>query len=182
MRIGVFGITCVTLTLTGCATLFGASPVGWPWEDKPPCKTDICNAAESLNAFVAASNYCRAIQGYYESGGRKSNNAQLTVGIVGMVAGAVVAPVAQGSAAKAWSGLSGATNGLQLALEDTFSTSLSVKRRVAVVDAAASGVTAYMKENSDYTKKVVLSVDMALQCSMAAAKADQAALLSISSK
>ncbi len=176
-------VIAVGLCLQGCASVTGISSAKWPWGDgSRPCKiSDACTAGDALDAFAAASDYCRSVQNYYESGGRKSDTTKFAVGAVGSLAGTVVAPIAKGTAAKAWSGLSGATNAVQLSMEETFSTSLAVKRRVAVVDAADKGSTAYMAA-TEPTKKVNLAIEMARKCSMAGAEADQKALQSLSAK
>lgn len=178
--ITLVSLVTIAISATGCASVRGSSSAKWPWsESSRPCAAmNSCNAGDAIGAFEAASNYCRSVQNYYESGGRKSDTTQFMIGAVGAIAGTVIAPIAKGSAATAWSGLSGATNAVQLSMEDTFSTSLAVKRRGAVVAAATQGSAAYM-DAPDENTKVLRAIDMARRCSMAGAEADQSALQSL---
>lgn len=168
------------LSACGSFSVVSAPRAEWPWEDDSFCAAPSCNGKEALSAYIKASKFCRQVQNYYESGGQRANNVKLGVGIVGTLAGAVVAPIAKGTSATAWSGLSGVTNGLQTSFDEAFSLSLAVNRRVAVVAAAAEGEQAYAAQTND-NARVAAAVSMATACANASALADQKALQSLSS-
>ena len=166
--------------LSGCASLFSAKTAEWPWPNETnPCAADACSEQEALKMYLQANNYCREVQNYYESGGQRANSNKLAIGAVGSLAGAVAAPLASGDAAKAWAGLSGATNALQTSMEEAFSTSVAAKRRKAVKDAAVAGETAYSGATTS-GDKVKASINMARSCSMSSAEADTATLKALS--
>lgn len=151
----LFVISAV-LSLTGCASVKGQASVKWPWADgegkfTAPCATT-CQAPQAMEAYLRATQFCRDVAIFYENGGRASGFSQFAVGTVGILAGSVAAPLAQGTAAKAWSGLSGATNALQIPMEQTFSASLATSRQNAVVQAAANGAKAFVPEQMRTTK------------------------------
>jgi len=169
-------ISAMSFALSGCASLYGASSTTWPWKaESNICAGTTCSEAEALKAYVAASSFCRDVQNYYESGGQRTNSTKVAIGAVGTLAGSVVAPIANGTAAKAWSGLSGATNAVQLSLDEAFAAAVTVKRRAAVSSAAADGASAYAKA-ADANKRVLAAVDMARLCAMGSAEADKAAV------
>lgn len=176
----VFLICGAGLLLSGCASLISAKTAEWPWpSDATLCKGDKCTETEALNAFMQASNFCRNVQNYYESGGQRSNALKVGVGAVGAVAGGVIAPIANGSASTAWSGLSGATNALQISIDEAFSSTVLIKRRASVTNAADTGANLYSKEETT-DNKVVAAVNMARSCAMSSAIADESVIRSIS--
>ena len=173
--------TLVLPLMAGCASWVTGNAAKWPWSQGTAlCKSNGCDLNDAIAAFEAASEYCRSVHNYYESGGRKSGASQFIVGAVGTVAGTVVAPLASGTAAKALAGVSGAANAVQLSMDEAFSTSVAVRRRVAVAEAASSAAATFNAESQDNGKRVTLAINMARDCSMAGAKADQAALQAIS--
>ncbi|MEO6117476.1 MAG: hypothetical protein ABIP37_00220 [Methylotenera sp.] len=151
----------------------------WPEKFNDPCKHDTCVKKEATLAFNQANDYCRRVQNYYENQGFRASGTKFGIGILGTLAGAVFAPISTGSAATAWSGLSGATNGMQTSFNEAFSNQLTIKYRAAVVTAAAEGVAAY-KSVVDPNDKVDAAISMARSCSMASALAEQQALKAIS--
>ncbi len=170
---------CIALTLPGCANLGGGiATAAWPWPENSAKLCGPCNAKQALIAFNDASKFCRDVQNYYESGGRRQGSNQVYIGALGSIAGSVLAPISKGTAATAWSGLSGATNALQLSIDEAFSANVAVKRRVAVSDAAKTAANAYNTE-TDYDKKFASAVNMARNCAMGAADADKIILKAI---
>ncbi len=119
----------LVIVLPGCSSFFSAPTAVWPWKGSINICQSVCTSSEALDALNAASQFCRAVQNYYENGGQRTNNAKLVVGGIGTIAGTVVAPVSGGSAAAAWSGLSGAANAFQLSIDEVFSSNLAIKRR-----------------------------------------------------
>lgn len=169
------GIAVILLTLPGCASFGRASP-DWPWPpEKLICPESGCTEKEALQTFLQAHFYCRAIHNYYESDGNRASASQIAISTVGSLAGAVISPISSGDAAKAWSGLSGATNAMQASIKENFSGSISAKRTKAVLDATTSALQSYDDE-ADATVRVRTAIKMATACSMAPAKADSAAL------
>lgn len=90
-----------------------------PWLSTPPCtaKAGACTQAEAIAAVAKAQNFCMELREFHERGGQISGGQRLFVGVLGSLAGSVFATTAGGTAAKAWSGLSGATNGIQLQID-----------------------------------------------------------------
>lgn len=175
----------VAVLLSGCMGMRGQTAVKWPWADRDGtvrsvCAKPSCDASEALRAYMEASQFCRNVAIYYENGGKTSGLSQFAVGTIGVLAGSVAAPIAQGTAATAWSGLSGATNALQIPMEQTFSASLATTRQNAVVVAAANGAAAYREAGTDSNKQALAALNMALECSLAPSRADQEALRSLS--
>ena len=162
------------IALSGCAAIGQKSSPIWPWREgdkvKNPCESD-CTDKEALNAYLQAHEFCRQVHNYYESRDNRAGFSQLIVGTVGTLAGAVIAPISSGGAARAWSGLSGATNALQTSIEDNFSGQIASKRRAAVQDATKEGGSKYATSLAA-TDKVIASINMAAACAMAPSKAD----------
>lgn len=163
---------CFSFALTGCASIIGANSPDWPWTGTSACRAAACDAKEAMDAFNAASDYCRRVQNYYEAGGQKANSNKVAIATAGTLAGSVIAPIANGTAAKAWSGLSGATNALQATMDEAFSASVSIKRRAAVVSAAQQGFKNYKSSGTDSNGQVIAAINMASECSMSSARAD----------
>jgi hypothetical protein len=107
------------LFLTGCTKLglTRSDPV-WPWTPKVEsklsgCLNGNCSQKDAYEAVLATVTYCRQVSNHYENGGNVTDRTRLGVKVLGVLAGSVFGVTAGGSAAKAWSGLSGATNGIQ---------------------------------------------------------------------
>ena len=162
-------LVLVALT-SGCASIYGQGAAEWPWPTGNPCGGS-CDSKDAMTAYVKASEFCRKVQNFYERGGQRSDATRLAVGAVGAVAGSVLAPISHGTAATAWSGLSGAANATQVAMDDAFSSSVAAKRRNKVADALDAGHTAYGSAQDDQGR-VLAAVHMATSCSMASARAD----------
>ena len=94
---------------------------------------------------------------------------------MGALAGSVISQFTNGSAAKAWAGLSGATNALRSGLAEDFSTMLAANRRKAVADAADAGKARFMSATGP-DEKVLEAIAMASDCSMAPGNADVEAM------
>lgn len=107
------------IILTGCTKLgLTRTSPAWPWApgDKVKltgCLEGSCSNKDMYQAVMATLTYCREVSNHYENGGNVTDGARLGVKVFGVLAGSVFGITAGGSAAKAWSGLSGATNGIQ---------------------------------------------------------------------
>ncbi|WP_374419465.1 hypothetical protein [Chromobacterium sp.] len=197
-------ISSAAVFIVGCESLSFNRTAQWPWETTQPCtppklakgasgasgEAYRCNLNDAMQAFLAASKFCREVQNYYESGGKHSSEYKFWVGTVGTLAGAVVTPIAQGSAKNAWSGLSGATNGLQTSMEQSFSSALNANRMIAVNKSYASGASGIVSSSgtvshnasdSFYEESVFRSIKMAADCAMSPGLADANVLNSIAS-
>lgn len=154
----------------------------WPWdkEDPVPCTGNNetnCYLKDAIDSYVKATTFCRQVLNYYESGGSISNNSKLAVGVIGALSGSVVSVVANGSAAKAWSGLSGATNGIQASMDQAFSAVLNANRMSQVRIAYQSNAKEIIGKSdassaASYQNIVFSSVKMAADCAMGSANAD----------
>lgn len=174
----LFLVFLTVVSLSGCSTLKGIKGAQWPWSQANPCAST-CTEQEAMQAFVAASGFCRDVQNYYESGGFYAKSSRLAVGTIGALAGSVMAPLATGSATNAWAGLSGATNALQSQMDEAFSSAVAVRRRAAIVEAAEENAARYRAAVTP-SQRVVAAIDMARSCSMGSATADQGTLRALS--
>ena len=173
----IFAIAVCVFILTGCASLTGISRgAKWPWPaGNSLCADGACQDKDVLDAYLQAHIFCRSVHNYYESGGSRAGKTQIAIGAIGSLAGSVISPIANGSAAKAWAGLSGTTNALQTSVKENFSGSIAAKRTKAVADATINGETAFALA-PDAKTKVIAAINMATACSMAPAKADNEAI------
>jgi hypothetical protein len=173
--IRVLCIMAAASMLTACGAVRIGPSAQWPWNDDQHiaalCDAAGCTDENALKAYLQASKYCKDIQNYYESDGQVSSATKLSVAAIGTVAGSVIAPVTLGTAAKAWSGVSGAANAMQATFDQTFSTAIISKRQAAVADAADQGSQAFASAGSN-PARIVAAVNMARSCSMSPAKAD----------
>ncbi|RZS53148.1 hypothetical protein EV685_2773 [Sphaerotilus mobilis] len=174
------GLFLAALLTSGCAT-----PANWPWKaggtvSAPKiCANNACTEGEAASAFLQASIFCRDVHNYYENKDGDASNVRMGVTALGVFAGAVFAPITSGATATAWSSLSGATNGINSAIDSSFSQAIQANRRMQVVSAASEGQNQYAQAG-DANKKVVTAVNMALNCSLAPAKADALSFNAIS--
>lgn len=174
----VIGI--LSVGLAGCATFAPSQSPLWPWpEGIYPCATHPCTEDEALKAYLKAHMYCRAVHNWYERDGNRTGATQASVGTLGALAGAVASPIAKGSAAKAWAGLSGASNAMQASIKENLSGSIAAKRTKAILSATQEGEQKYAA-GTDATAKVLTMIDSATACAMAPAKADGEALRALS--
>ena len=170
---------CV-FVFSGCAGLQPRKSPIWPWPKSTlPCQGDVCTAREGLSAYLAATMYCREVHNWYEASGDQTGLAQTGIGTFGVLAGSVAAPLSTGNAAKAWAGLSGATNAMQSSIKDNLSGSLAIKRTKAVLDATTSGQLKF-SQTAHPTDQVLVAINMAVACAMAPAAADGAAMKALS--
>lgn len=109
------------LLLGGCSTIADSfkSPgiPSNPWVGRTACEAGGCTRQNALDAVARSQNYCSELREYQERGGQITGGQRLFVGVLGSLAGTVFAVTAGGTAAKAWSGLSGATNGIQMQMD-----------------------------------------------------------------
>lgn len=197
-------ISSVAVFVVGCESLSLNPTAQWPWTKTQPCTPPKpamgasgaggdsyrCNLNDAMTAFLEASKFCQDVQHYYESGGKHSSEYKFWVGTVGTLAGAVVSPIAQGTAKSAWSGLAGATNGIQTSMEQSFSSALTANRMIAVNNSYASGASGIVSSSgtmshnasdSFYEESVFKSIKMAADCAMSPGLADAKVLNSIAS-
>jgi hypothetical protein len=170
-------IACVFAN--GCATHAYRKTTAWPWHERAPCAKDQCSPLEAMAASNDANEFCRSVHNYYERGAFGASSSRLFLAGLGAVAGSVVPPLAKGSAKDAWAGLSGSTNALQTSLDQAFSTAMAVKSRAKVAEVADTAAGKVASETTD-NARVMASIDMARQCSMASARAQQEALKAMS--
>lgn len=176
-RTKLVALAAVVMLSSGCATnhKYGVAP--WPWPATVAlCDGATCQLKHALLAFNQANMFCRQMQDYYAAGGVYAKSGKMTVSTVGAVAGSVIAPLASGSAASAWSGVSGVANGLQSEIDQTFSDAVDVQRRAGIAAAASTGAGAFLDASTDYTAKVFAAMDMARECAMSSGKSDKEAL------
>ncbi|MFJ4375183.1 hypothetical protein ACIP1T_21575 [Pseudomonas japonica] len=162
----VLGVVGVCVLLSGCATdnagrtevIINPQPT-WPWKKTAPeldlssCKSGgECSYYDAYSSIMATGAYCRDVSNFYENGGNINSNTRLGVKILGVLAGSVFGITAGGSAAKAWSGLSGATNGIQSDLSDS---ALARSNRARVV---AQILSEYTKEIKPRLEKTTIDV------------------------
>ncbi|WP_213941326.1 hypothetical protein [Pseudomonas sp. dw_612] len=108
--------------LVGCNKDKAADSPVWPWGDSEIKNLQGCNTAcsttEMYQSVIAATSFCRQVSNFYEGTGNINSRTKLGVKVLGVLAGSVFGVTAGGTAAKAWSSLSGATNGIQTDLGD----------------------------------------------------------------
>jgi hypothetical protein len=177
-KTAVIAIAIACLATSGCASMTGGHTASWPFSGGV-CK-EKCDDDDALLVFNKASKFCRDVQNFYEYGGQRVSSAKLAIGSIGTLAGAVIAPVTNGTTATAFSGLSGAANAFQVSLDEAFSASVAVKRRNAVYTAADEGAKAVLSASGEPNKQIQLSIQMAMNCAISSAKADAEALKALS--
>ncbi|WP_298854068.1 hypothetical protein [uncultured Aquimonas sp.] len=167
--------------MCGCATT-GAP--NWPWDPDQGkgiklCSDPNCSANDALSAFNQANFFCRRVHNYYERGGKIVDTYDFAISAGGAIAGAVIAPLAKGSAKAAWSGLAGSASAIQTQLNDSFAANVAINRRLAVAQAAQLGTEEYGNARDD-RERVEAAVAMARACAIAPAAADAAAMKAVS--
>jgi hypothetical protein len=172
MRYALWTVLVSTLALSSCATFGGLSSPSWPWVNNTLCGP--CDEKQATEAFEGASRYCAQVQNYYERGGRVADNTKLWVGIGGTLMGAL-GPAASTNGAKLLSGLSGSANAVQVSMDENLNSAMMVPRRMAVVAAARLGSERVLRSPDGADVRVRLAVNMARECSGAAAEADRQA-------
>ncbi|WP_440216205.1 hypothetical protein [Chromobacterium piscinae] len=175
-------ISAILASEAGCAMLTPRSQAEWPWKvaSDYPCqksKPGSCDANDAISTYILATSFCRQELNYYESGGVHDDGSQLLVGTVGVLSGSVLSVISKGTAAKGWSGLSGAANGIQATMDKTFSSILSYKKMGMVNQAYENDVKMLLGESGktdvDSNRKIVFgSIMMAADCAMGSAKVD----------
>ncbi|MBI6854255.1 hypothetical protein YA0002_15865 [Pseudomonas cichorii] len=177
MRGSILALGC--LALGGCSWLGINKEPAWPWPEGEVCTTAgkpvTCEQQHVLKAYNLALKYCIDYSNMYENGTDTLSGGNFAISAVGTLSGAVIAPLAGGSAKDAWAGLSGATNALQGSLNESFSKAVNTRRRLEINNAGASTKLQVVK-SSTAEEKVLAAVDIAYDCRMAAARADGAAL------
>lgn len=141
-----------------------------------------CTDNDALVAFYNASRYCRGVQNYYESGGKRAFATKTGIGLIGTFSSIVMAPLSTGSAATAWTGISGVANAAQTALEDEFEKTIIAKRRAFIDKAAEEGEQKFLELSQNTNKQtppailIATAIQTARSCSTASAKADDSVL------
>jgi hypothetical protein len=111
------------VVLTGCGGDGLIKSPTWPWGEKEAnpqlqgCAA-ACTTTDMYQSVIAATTYCRAVSNFYDSSRNVNSRTRLGVKVFGVLAGSVFGVTAGGTAAKAWSSLSGASNGIQTDLGD----------------------------------------------------------------
>ena len=162
------------LALASCLLLAACSTVNsytWPWPgNTKPCQKS-CTPEESMKAVADAAGFCRNVQNHYEFKDSTLDNTQVLISWTGALAGSVAAPIAKGSAVKAWSGLSGITNGLQDSLNRQYSDTVMLARRKSVYDAASKNIESIISAPDD-NARVRAAIAMAMACALSSASID----------
>ena len=177
----------ITLTLAGALlALSGCASVNsqfFPKAEEPkwsslckdePSTSDSC----ARRAYERAMTYCVAKQAEYQDFDLATNQFRFGIGTVGAIAGAVVAPLASGTAAKAWSGLSGATNGIQTGYDQAFSAARETNRRAALASLIDDFGAHYAPDDTP-DRRYAMSVLYASKCAASAGAADAKAIKAI---
>lgn len=164
------------LALASCLLLAACSTVNsytWPWPDNTkPCQKS-CTPEESMKAVADAAGFCRNVQNHYEFKDSTLDNTQVLISWTGALAGSVAAPIAKGSAVKAWSGLSGITNGLQDSLNRQYSDTVMLARRKSVYDAASKNIESIISAPDDNARvRAAIAMAMAMACALSSASID----------
>ncbi|MBW7567776.1 hypothetical protein KIF53_15320 [Chromobacterium subtsugae] len=186
MKVAKLAFLGVVLVVESGCVVFSPQ---WPWQDAQnyPCSkisTEPCTPEDAISTYIKATTFCRQVLNYYESGGELDDGSKLLVGSVGVLSGSVLSVVAKGTAAKGWSGMSGAANGIQATMDKTFSSIVSYKKMDAVNQSYAHDVSVIFNEsgsdNPVSNNKIVFgSIMMAADCAMGSSKVDAALLQQI---
>lgn len=175
-------VVCLCVIISGCSAVRKEPP--WPWADGIPCSKpssgpeagavsdpQTCGIGHVVDTYNKAQKYCIDYANTYENGGDAINSSRFWIATVGTLSGAVFAPVAGGSAKDAWAGLSGSTNALQSALNESFSNAVNIRRRSEI---AKAGTVARQQVASagDNLLRVLAAMDIAYDCKMAVGRAD----------
>ena len=144
------------------------------------CQNPKCDDADALAALDLALKTCTSTQNLYEKRGFNSKRFHFGIALVGALAGAVAAPLAKGSGTAAWSGVSGAANGIQSQFDEQFSYAITVQERAAIADAMTAGTATFQKDHDSFSRVADANI-MANNCRVASSKADKAVLDAISS-
>jgi hypothetical protein len=170
-RLLVFGFA---MCVSACATWGGGRTAPWPWAEETLCRTTTCDEYDVTKAFEAANRYCAQVQNYYERGGRVADGTRLAVGLGGTLLGAL-GPAASTTGAQVMSSLSGSANAVQVAMDESLNSAMMTPRRMAVLTAARVGAERILASKASADERVRLAVNMARECSGAAAQADSQA-------
>ncbi|WPH22333.1 hypothetical protein [Variovorax paradoxus] len=181
----IYRATLVVLAvaaLCGCETFQQAlhppaSSLPWTVSGKADLCSENCTKSQETEALLRAASHCLAIYQYHGQYAGAAGAAQWTLGSLGTLAGSVFAPIAHGNAAKAWAGLSGATNALQLSMNNAFSATVELNRQRAVAKATKDGLEAFQK--AAVGEKFSAAVAMSLGCATAGAMADAETLIKL---
>lgn len=158
-------MTAVLVLLSGCT-----APDKLPW--------DIGGKEPNDDRLLAAANHCVKIHNLHSRYAGAAGIGQWGIGTLGVLAGSVFMPLSKGTAATAWSGVSGATNGLQISMSEALSASVELSRQQRVARVAQAGFKDYRDATSD--DKPAVAMKMALDCSVAAGLADYESLRRLS--
>lgn len=116
---------CLVAGLGACSSFKPVGVPSHPWagfvggQGTLCAVNDKCSQSEAVGAIAKAQVYCMELRETYERGGHVSAGQRLFVGVLGTLSGSVFAATAGGTAAKAWAGLSGATNGIQTQIDQS---------------------------------------------------------------
>src|SRR5262245_59260064 len=105
MRIRWAVVPCLAVLVCGCHDAAKDWPLGTSTNATSATISSGCASGdESCDDLRKVANYCERIREKYAAGADASNAAQLITAVSGAVAGAVVAPLAKGTAKDAAAG------------------------------------------------------------------------------
>jgi|GEM_PF-6274783 len=120
-------------------------------------------------------DYCQKLQSDYQEDGLFNSRFEIFVASFGALAGSVFAPLASGAAKTAWSGLSGATNGVQTAFDQSFGALQMAKRRASIAKVVDNFASSHDSSAAGASPPSFTPIDASLlmgRCAVAAALAD----------
>jgi hypothetical protein len=151
-------VCLITTAVVGCAPL-------------PPKVRGLTEQQNSVND-IWSNNVASCVKTLdkLDAQSTSSSTAKLVIAIIGTLAGSVMAPVAKGSGKDAWAGLSGSTNALQTALDNSFSASLMLKEALYVAAVVVDTNKAFIAA-TDPNKQVQIANSLPILCRLARLKA-----------
>jgi len=177
MSIRLGFVLLATLVLAGCKTLSERQGAG-PLSAAPSCLSTSCTHGQAIASWRNTGNFCRNVQNYYESRSYRANVGRFGIATLGSLAGSVFAVTSEGTASKAWSGLSGSANGIQSTLNETIGRAVTLQQQQAVRRAYQTGFKAFMEEK-DPTNRVAIALATEVECANSGAEGEAKAILSI---
>lgn len=179
---------CRVAILISLVGVSACSTTPWPWYDRTardfraPCPDAACGPDEAQKALSAASSYCVSLVNEYGASKAMVGGSKVAINTLGAVSGGVIAQLAEGSASKAWAGVSGVASGMQSSMDQAFAGAIYVQRKHQVGRAAMEGIEEFLSiDVKDPSKRVDVAMKMALRCAAAAARSDAEVLNAISS-
>lgn len=184
VRIGWLAL-CVAALATGCSgqrMVRGPLP-DWPWAPQQtpaaPCSSWRCTEADALAAYNSANVYCQQHLEDSQKGAWHGRGAKLAIKALGVIAGSILVPVTTGSTSTAWGGVAGAANAFGTQLDSTVVAAVGVHQRAAIATSARLDAERFQAAHTP-AAQIAASMDMARECAMSAAIAEQKLLNALS--